>query len=88
MAEVLFVLAAFALPILAGAAARLLGRPWWWGAVLAIVVMLVAAIAPAPEEGESRLAGGDLVFLLIVALIVAGLAWLGARLAGRFARPA
>jgi 4-hydroxybenzoate polyprenyltransferase len=88
MAEVFFVLAAFALPILAGAVARLLGRPWWWGAVVAVVVMLVAAIAPAPEEGESRLAGGDLVFLLIVALLVAGLAWVGARLAGRFVRPA
>ncbi len=50
--------------------------------------MLVAAIAPKPEEGESRLVAGDLVFLLIVALIVAGLAWLGARLAGRFVRSA
>jgi uncharacterized membrane protein YkvI len=88
VAEILFVLAAFALPILAGAAARLLGRPWWWGAVAAVVVMLVAAIAPEPEEGESRLVAGDLVFLLIVALIVAGLAWVGARLAGRFARSA
>ena len=88
MAEVFFVLAAFALPILAGAAARLLGRPWWWGAVVAVVVMLVAAIVPEPEEGESRLAAGDLVFLLIVALVVAGLAWLGARLASRFARSA
>jgi hypothetical protein len=37
--------------------------------------MLVAAIAPEPEEGESRLAARDLVFLLIVALTVAGLAW-------------
>ena len=88
MAEVLFVIAAFALPILAGAAARLLGRPWWWGALVAVVVMLVAAIAPEPEEGESRLVAGDLVFLLIVALVVAGLAWLGARLARRFARSA
>jgi 4-hydroxybenzoate polyprenyltransferase len=86
VAEVLFVLAAFALPILAGVAARLLGRPWWWGAIVAIVVMLVAAIAPEPEEGESRQVASDLVFLLIVALIVAGLAWLGARLAGRFVR--
>lgn len=81
-------LAALALPILAGAAARLLGRPWWWGALVAVAVMLVAAIAPEPEEGESRLVAGDLVFLLIVALVVTGLAWLGARLAGRFARSA
>ena len=88
MAEVFFVLAVLALPILAGAAARLLGRPWWWGAIVAVAVMLVAAIAPKPEEGESRLVAGDLVFLLIVALIVAGLAWLGARMAGRFVRSA
>jgi 4-hydroxybenzoate polyprenyltransferase len=86
VAEVLFVLAAFALPILAGAAARLLGRPWWWGALVAVVVMLVAAIAPEPEEGQSRLVAGDLVFLLTVALVIAGFAWLGARLASRFAR--
>jgi uncharacterized membrane protein YkvI len=88
VAEVFLVLAVFALPILAGAAARLLGKPWWWGAIVAIVIMLVAAIAPEPEEGESRLVAGDLVFLFVVALIVAGLAWLGARLAGRFVRSA
>ena len=64
------------------------GRPWWWGAVVAVVLFLVAALAPEPEQGESRLAAGDLVFLLVVALIVTGLAWLGARLAGRFARSA
>lgn len=49
--------------------------------------MLVAAIAPEPEEGESRLAAGDLVFLLIVALIVAGLAWVVRALAGRSSGP-
>ncbi len=38
----------------------------------------MAAIAPEPEEGESRLVAGDLVFLLIVALFVAALTWLGA----------
>jgi hypothetical protein len=78
----------FALPIIAGAIARLARRQWWWGAVLAIVVILVAAIAPEPQEGESRLAAGDLVFLLVVAAIAAGLAWLGAWLAGRFAQRA
>jgi hypothetical protein len=84
VAEVLLIIAVFLLPILAGAIARLAGRPWWWGAVLAVVVILVAAIAPEPEAGESRLVAGDLVFLLIVALIATGLAWLGAWLAGRF----
>jgi hypothetical protein len=88
MAEFFLILAVFALPIIAGATARVLGKPWWWGAIAAIVVVLVAAIAPEPEESESRLVAGDLVFLLIVALIVAGLAWVGARVAGRFVRSA
>jgi uncharacterized membrane protein YkvI len=88
VAEIFLAVAVFALPVLAGAAARGLGRPWWWGAIVAVVVVLVAAIAPEPEEGESRLVAGDLVFLLIVALIATGLAWLGARLAGRFVRSA
>ena len=51
-------------------------------------MILVAAIAPEPEAGESRLVAGDLIFLLVVALIATGLAWLGARLAGRFAQSA
>jgi hypothetical protein len=88
MAEFFLILAVFALPIIAGATARWLGKPWWWGAIAAIVVVLVAAIAPEPEEGESRLVAGDLVFLLVVALIVAGLTWVGARVAGRFVRSA
>jgi hypothetical protein len=33
-------------------------------------------------------AEGFLIFLLVVALIATGLAWLGARLAGRFAQSA
>ncbi len=61
-----------------GAVTAVLGRPWWWAALLAIAVVLVAAIAPEPEEGESRLVAGDLVFLLVVALFVAALTWLGA----------
>ena len=78
MAEVLLVLAAFVLPMALGALAVYLARPWWWGALAAIALFWIAAIAPAPEEGESRIAAGDVVFLLIVSLIVAGLAWLGA----------
>jgi hypothetical protein len=61
-----------------GALTAVLARPWWWGALLAIAIVFVAAIAPEPEEGESRLISGDLVFLLIVALFVAALTWLGA----------
>jgi uncharacterized membrane protein YkvI len=86
VAELILVLAVFALPVIAGATARVLGRPWWWGAAVAVTVVLVAAIAPEPEEGESRLVAGDLIFLLIVGLIAAGLSWIGARLAGRFVR--
>jgi hypothetical protein len=83
VAEVVFVLAFFALPPIAGGVARWLGRPWWWGAAVAVVVVFIAAIAPAPEEGESRLVAGDLIFLFVVALIVTALAWAGGRVAGR-----
>ena len=83
MAEIVLLLAVVAVPLLIGAAAAYLARPWWWGALVAIGLALVAAIAPEPEEGESRLVAGDLVFLLIVALVVAGLTWLGAWIAGR-----
>jgi hypothetical protein len=83
MGEVLLLLAVVAAPILIGAATVYVSRPWWWGAVLAIALAFVAAIAPEPEEGESRLVAGDLVFLLVVALVVAGLTWLGAWIARR-----
>jgi hypothetical protein len=87
MAEVLFLVAALAVPLVVGAATAYLDRPWWWGAVVAVVLALVAAVAPEPEEGESRLVAGDLVFLLLVALVVAGLTWVGAW-AGRRLRQA
>jgi hypothetical protein len=86
VAELFLVIAVFALPVLAGAGAVAIGRPWWWGALASVVVVLVAAIAPEPEEGESRLVAGDLIFLLFVALIATGLAWLGGRIASRLAR--
>jgi hypothetical protein len=88
VAEALLLMAVIAIPVALGAAATYLRRPWWLAALGAIVVFLVAALAPEPEEGESRLAVGDLGFLVVVALIVAGLTWLGARLARRFRRPA
>jgi uncharacterized membrane protein YkvI len=78
VAEVLLLLAVVAVPLMVGAATAYFARPWWWGALVAVAVFLVAAIAPEPEEGESRVAGGDLVFLLIVSLFVVGLTWLGA----------
>jgi hypothetical protein len=78
MAETLLLVAVLAVPIAVGALTALLSRPWWWGALAAVVIFWVVAIAPEPEEGESRLAAGDLVFLLVVSAFVAGLTWLGA----------
>jgi hypothetical protein len=87
VAEVLLVVAAFGLPLVLGVLTAYLARPWWWGALAAIALFWIAALAPAPEEGESRIAGGDIAFLLVVSLVVAGLTWLGAwayrRLRGR-----
>jgi 4-hydroxybenzoate polyprenyltransferase len=83
MAEVGLLLAVIVAPILIGVVAAYLRRPWWWGAVAAICVFLVAALAPAPEEGESRVALGDVGFLVVVALLVALLVWFGAWLTGR-----
>jgi drug/metabolite transporter (DMT)-like permease len=86
MAEVGLFVAVLVLPILVGAATRYRQRPWWWGAIVATVIVFIAAIAPEPEEGESRLAAGDLVFLAVVAAIASALVWLGFWLAGRFIR--
>ena len=88
MAEVGLFVAVLLLPLVIGAAARLLGRPWWWGAIFAVAIVFVAAIAPAPEEGESRVVAGDIVFLVIVAAITSALVLLGAWLTGRVARRA
>lgn len=88
MAEVALLVAMIALPVLIGALAAYLAKPWWWGAVVAIVVFLIAAIAPAPEEGESRIAGGDIAFLVVVVLIVAALTWVGAWAVRRARSPA
>jgi hypothetical protein len=88
VAEVLLLLAAVGVPLIVGAATAYFARPWWWGALVAVAVFLVAAIAPEPEEGEARVGGGDLVFLLIVSLFVAGLTWLGARAGRRWLRRA
>jgi hypothetical protein len=77
VAEIGLFVAVLIVPVLIGAAARYLRRPWWWGALLAAVVVFVAAIAPEPEEGESSRVLGDLVFLAVVAAIASGLVWLG-----------
>jgi hypothetical protein len=87
VAEAMLFLAVLLLPLAIGAATAYLSRPWWWGAILAIALAFAAAIVPEPEEGESRVAGGDLVFLAIVALFVAGLTWLGAWVSRRLRGP-
>jgi drug/metabolite transporter (DMT)-like permease len=86
VAEAGLFVAVLVVPLLIGAFVRYLRRPWWWGAAVAVAVVFVAAIAPEPEEGESRLVLGDLVFLAVVAAIASALVWLGFWLAGRVAR--
>jgi hypothetical protein len=86
VAEVLLLLAVTAVPLIIGAATAYFARPWWWGALVSVAVFLLAAIAPEPEEGEARVSGGDLAFLLIVSLFVAGLTWLGAWAGRRWLR--
>jgi hypothetical protein len=83
VAEVFLLVAAVALPLLLGLTAALLRKPWWWAACLGVVIVMVAMIAPQPEPGESRVAVGDLPFLLVVALLVVGLVWLAYYLARR-----
>jgi type VI protein secretion system component VasK len=92
VAELGLLLAAVVLPVVLGIVAALIRRPWWWAGIAAVVIAMVAAIAPTPEPGEARLVPGDVPFLLIVAAVVAGLAWLGwfltRRLRRRTAAPA
>lgn len=82
--EMFLLLAVLVLPPALGVLAALVRRPWWWAAVVAAALAMVAAIAPTPEAGEPRVALGDLVFLLVVVVWVAGLAWSGFSLARRF----
>lgn len=84
VAELFLLLAIVVFPPVLGFVAALMRKPWWWAALAAVVVVMVAAIAPTPEAGEPRVAAGDLVFLLVVALWVAGLAWLGSFLGRKF----
>jgi hypothetical protein len=81
--EALFLIAIVVVPLLAGAVATYLRRPWWWAALAAVVLLFAFAIIPPPEEGESRLVADDLVFLAILALIAVALVWVGGRLARR-----
>lgn len=78
MLEAIFLTSIIVVPLLAGAVVAYLGRPWWWAAVAAVVFLVLFAILPPPEEGESRVVAGDILFLLIVALIAVALVWVGA----------
>jgi hypothetical protein len=73
-------------PLLVGGALGYLRKPWWWGAAAAVVVFLLLVIIPPPEQGESRVASGDIGFLLVASLIVVGIAWVGAFLGRWLAR--
>jgi len=84
MAEVLLLLAIIVVPLILGAALAAQGKPWVWAAALAAFLVVLATLVPSPEEGEARLAAGDIPFLVVVCLIAAGLAWLGAFLGRRF----
>jgi peptidoglycan/LPS O-acetylase OafA/YrhL len=84
--DAIFLVALVGVPLLIGAVLGYLQRPWWWAAVVAVVVFLLFVIIPAPEEGESRVASGDIVFLLVASLIVAAIAWVGAFLGRWLAR--
>ena len=84
LAEVLLLVTVVVLPPVLGVAAAFLRKPWWWAAAFGVVVALVATIAPTPEAGQSRVALGDVPFLLIVVLWVIGLVWLANYLTRRF----
>jgi hypothetical protein len=84
--DALFLLALVGVPLLVGAVLGYLRRPWWWAAAVAVLVFLLFVVIPAPEEGESRVAAGDILFLLVASLIVAALTWVGAYLGRWVAR--
>ncbi len=86
MDDAIFLLGLVGVPLFVGAVLGYLQKPWWWAAAAAVVIFVLFVIIPAPEEGESRVASGDIVFLLVASLIVAALAWVGALLGRRLAR--
>jgi hypothetical protein len=83
MVEAIFLASIVVVPLLAGAVVAYLGRPWRWAALAAVVILILFAILPSPEEGEPRVAAGDILFLVIVALIAVALVWVGAFLGRR-----
>jgi hypothetical protein len=86
VAEAVLLVVVIALPLVLGAVVAMIRRPWWWAAVLAVLIAFVAMVAPEPEPGESRLAVGDLGFILVVCAVVVVLVLLGNFVGRRFAR--
>lgn len=82
-AELFLLLTLLPLPIVLGVFAAYFHKPWWSAALVAVVLVMIATIAPTPEAGQPRVAAGDLVFLLVVALWVAAVAWAAWYLARR-----
>ena len=85
----LMLFALLPLPLLLGAVLGWAGRAWWWAAAAGVVLFNVAAIAAPIEDGQPRVALGDVVFLLTCSVIIVGIALLGAwagRWSGRVAR--
>ncbi len=87
MLEALFLASVVVVPLLLGAVASYLAKPWWWAAVAAVVVLALLAIAPTPEQGEPRVAADDVVFLLVLSVVGVALVWAGAQLTRRRRRP-
>lgn len=83
--EVVLAVVVLALPVLLGAGAAMLRKPWWWAAVTAVVLAFVAMVAPEPEPGESRVAAEDLGFILVVSAVAVLLVWLGNLIGRRIA---
>lgn len=83
IAEVLLILAALPLPLLVGVVLGHAGRPWWWAAIASVAVFMLAAIVPEAEAGAPRVAGDDILFLVVTASLISAFAWFGAFLGRR-----
>ena len=83
LAELFLLLTLLPLPLVLGVVAAYVQKPWWSAALVAVVLVMIATIAPTPEAGQPRVAAGDVVFLLVVALWVTAVAWAAWYLARR-----
>jgi uncharacterized membrane protein len=77
ISEALMLLALLPIPLVLAAVLGKADRPWWWAAAAGITLFHIAAIAPAPEPGQPRVAGDDVLFLAICSTVITGVAALG-----------